>query len=153
MSQSEYLTFLERKAVRPQATGLSQVPELAAHLFPFQRECVAFGLRQGRWGCYLNTGLGKTAVQLEWAHHAAAASNGRALILTPLAVARQIEAEGRRWGYDIRVIRSQADAGDGINVCNYDRIHLLEPAAFGAVALDEASILKNFSGQIGRAHV
>lgn len=41
-----------------------------------------------------------------------------------------------------------ADAADGINVCNYDRMHLLETDGFGAVALDEAAILKNFIGRV-----
>jgi hypothetical protein len=126
-------------------------PPLVSHLFPFQRECVEFGLRAGSWGLFLDTGLGKTARELEWCQHAASASNGRALILTPLAVARQIEAEGRRWGYTIRVIREQDGAGDGINVCNYDRLDRLDVAAFGAVALDESSILKAFSGKTTRA--
>lgn len=130
--------------------GLSDVPALASHLFPFQREAVAFGLRAGSWGCFFDTGLGKTRTQLEWCAHASEASNGWALILTPLAVARQIEAEGRACGYTVRVIRSQADAGPGINICNYDRIHLIEPEAFGAISLDESSILKAFTGATTR---
>lgn len=147
---SDYATFLASKELSAPQRGLDSVPELEPHLFLFQREAVAFGLRSGSWACFLNTGLGKTACELSWAMHAADASNGYALILTPLAVARQIEAEGRRWGYDVRVIRSQADAAPGINICNYDRLHLLEPESFGAVALDEASILKNFTGKVSQ---
>jgi superfamily II DNA or RNA helicase len=88
---------------------------------------------------------------LEWSLHAGEASNGRSLILTPLAVARQIEAEGLRWGYPAKVIRDQSEAVDGINVCNYDRLSLLDPDAFGAVVLDESSIIKNFTGKTSRA--
>jgi superfamily II DNA or RNA helicase len=127
------------------------VPALAPHLFPFQSEAVAFGLRGGSWGCFFDTGLGKTACELEWGQHAADATNGRTLILTPLAVAQQIAREGQRWGYRVRVIRNQDDAGEGINVCNYDRLHLLDADAFGAIALDEASILKNFIGKVSQA--
>lgn len=127
--------------------GLEAVSALADHLFPYQRHCVEFLLRCGSGGLFLDTGLGKTAVQLEWAQHAAEATNGRALILTPLAVARQIEREGRRWGYEVNVIREQAEAKDGISVCNYDRLEKLDPDAFGAVALDESSILKSFAGK------
>ena len=140
----EYAAFLERKALVPMATGLADVPPLAPHLFKFQRETAAFGLRQGRFGCFLDTGLGKTAVELEWCKQAAETS----LILTPLAVAKQIESEGQKWGYDARVVRSDDDVRPGINVCNYDRLHLLDVARFGAVALDEASILKNFTGKV-----
>lgn len=146
MSKS-YEAFLASKHVAAQERGMKNIPALASHLFPFQRHCVEFALRCGSSGLFLDTGLGKTACELEWSQHAAEASNGRALILTPLAVARQIEKEGLRWGYNIRVIREQADASDGINVCNYDRLEKLDTDYFGAVVLDESSIIKNFSGK------
>lgn len=151
MNADAYLSFLASKVARAPMRGLDNVPTLAGHLFPFQAHCVDFALRAGSAGIFLDTGLGKTAVELEWCHHAAAATNGRALILTPLAVARQIEAEAKRWGYEARVIREQADAGPGINICNYDRLDKLNAATFGAVALDEASILKSFGGKTSRA--
>jgi hypothetical protein len=149
--RKSYEDFLATKVLRAPTIGMENTPRLSGHLFQFQREAVEFGLRVGSWGCFLDTGLGKTACELEWARHAADASNGHALILTPLAVARQIEAEGRKWGYDVRVVREQSDVRPGINVCNYDRLHLLEADSFGAVALDEASILKNFIGSVSRS--
>lgn len=99
----------------------------------------------------MDTGLGKTLVQLEYIEHARQASNGMGLILTPLAVARQIEHEAQRFGYPARVIRDQSEAREGINICNYDRLHLIDPQAFGAVTLDEASILKSFTGKTTRS--
>ena len=151
MTNSEYQTFLARKAVRAPMRGLPQVPQLAQHLFPFQRHTVDFALRAGCAGVFLDTGLGKTEVQLEWCKHAATATNGRALILTPLAVAGQTKRRAERWGYEARVIRDQSEAAHGINICNYDRLDKLDPAACGAVALDEASILKSFTGKTTRA--
>lgn len=148
MNTQDYQRFIESKAVTAPARGLSEVPALSSHLFRFQRESVAFGLRAGSWGCFFDTGLGKTRTELEWCAHAAGASNGKALILTPLAVARQFEREGLSCGYNVRVIRSAEDVREGINICNYDRLHLLDADDFGAVALDEASILKNFTGRI-----
>lgn len=145
-----YLDFLASKTPRPEATGLASVPPLAAHLFDYQAACVDFALRQGRSGLFLDTGLGKTLVELEFATHAAAASNGLALLLTPLAVARQIEREAIRFGYDARVIRDQSEARPGISICNYDRLEKLDPDAFGAVVLDESSILKSFTGKTRR---
>jgi hypothetical protein len=73
------------------------------------------------------------------------------LLLTPLAVARQIEREGLALNYNVRVIRSQDEARDGINVCNYDRLGALDTVQFGAVSLDESSILKSFTGATTRA--
>ena len=37
------------------------------HLFDFQQACAEFCIRQGRAGLYLDTGLGKTAMQVAWA--------------------------------------------------------------------------------------
>lgn len=147
----DYSTFIESKALAVAPRGLENVPAIGSHLFPFQRETVAFGLRAGSFGCFLDTGLGKTLVELEWATHAAAASNGRALILTPLAVARQIANEAEKFGYPAQVVRSAEDVREGVNICNYDRLHLLDVDDFGAVALDEASVLKNFTGATSRA--
>lgn len=145
-----YMQFLAGKAAKAPLRGLASVPTLSDHLYPYQRASVDFMLRAGGAGLFLDTGLGKTLCELEWATHAAGASNGRALILTPLAVAWQIHAEAARFGYQARVIRDQSEAAEGINICNYDRLDLLDPAAFGAVALDESSILKNFSGKTTR---
>lgn len=146
-----YEDFLASKAVRAQERGLRDNPALAGHLFPFQKLCVEFALRAGSAGNFLSTGLGKTACELEWATHAAEASNGRALILAPLSVGWQIAKEADRWGYQARVVRDHSEVKAGINICNYDRLDKLEPSAFGAVALDESSILKSFSGKTSLA--
>jgi|688.fasta_scaffold48625_4 superfamily II DNA or RNA helicase len=150
MLHPDYAAFLAGKAPKPQAVGI-EPGAMPAHLFDYQAECVAFALRQGRAAMFLDTGLGKTRIQLEWCQQAAAATDGRALLLTPLAVARQIEREGVALGYNVRVIRSQDEARDGINVCNYDRLGALDTVQFGAVSLDESSILKSFTGATTRA--
>ena len=147
----DYAAFLARKAIRAPERGLTRTPELASHLFPFQRLCVEHALRCGSAGNFLDTGLGKTEVQLEWAQHALEATNERALILTPLAVARQFQRRAERWGYESHVIRDQSEAKRGINICNYDRLDRLDPSAFGVVSLDEASILKSFGGKTATA--
>jgi len=147
-----YTAFLARKRPSVIASGLDVMPALNPALAPHQRDCVAFGLMQGRWGLFLDTGLGKTLCELEWSKHAAAATNGRALILAPLAVAAQHAREAAKFGYEnVRVIRDMADVRDGISICNYDRLDRVDPDAFGAVALDESSILKSFTGKTTRA--
>lgn len=142
----EYEEFLKTKAPMPQMRGLSNVPRLSSCLTTHQRECASFSLQAGGSGCYLDTGLGKTLVEHELVAHGAEASNGYGLILSPLAVASQIAREGEKFGYGCRVIRDQSEARPGTNICNYDRLDKLDPTAFGAVALDEASILKSFTG-------
>lgn len=146
----EYAAFLSGKAPKAIASGI-EPSVMPPHLFDYQAAATAFCLRQGRAALFLDTGLGKTVCELAFAAQAAHATNGWSLILTPLAVARQIEAEGRRFGYECRVIRDQSEAGHGINICNYDRLDRLNPSAFGAVVLDESSILKSFTGTTTRA--
>src|SRR5437879_2542131 len=85
----DYQAFLAKKAAKAEKRGMSSIPPLSSHLKPFQAKCVAFHLETGSSGCFLDTGLGKTLIELETATHAASVSNGRALILTPLAVAWQ----------------------------------------------------------------
>lgn len=92
-----------------------------------------------------------TEVQLEFLKHALEATNGRALLLTPLAVAQQTKRRAERWGYEARVIREQSDRRDGINIVNYDRLGKIDAESFGSVSLDEASILKSFTGKTTRA--
>jgi hypothetical protein len=145
---SSYQDFLRSKTPSAMASGF--VPDtLPDHLFDFQKASVDFCIRQGRAGLYLDTGLGKTRCQLEWAWQCALNTTGssKALILTPLAVAKQMEREARELGYDARVIREQSDARPGINICNYDRLEKLDVEEFGAVSLDESSILKSFGGK------
>ena len=101
-----YAMFLARKGLKATATGLERIPPLASHLFAFQRHCVEFSLRAGRSGCFLDTGLGKTEIELEWCQRAIEATNQKALILTPLAVAQQTKRRAERWGYEARVIRT-----------------------------------------------
>lgn len=148
---STYQEFLRSKELRAPMRGLEFTPRISSSLFPYQSACVEHLLRVGSGGLFLNTGLGKTICQLEWCEHARNASNGMALILTPLAVTQQIAREGVKFGYPAHVIRQQSEALPGINIANYDRLHLLDPSAFGAVSLDESSILKSFAGKTTRA--
>jgi hypothetical protein len=144
----EYRKFLAKKAPKVQAVGLTKTPKLHEALKPHQRDCVEFALKQGRAGLFLDTGLGKTFCELEFAKHAL---KKKALILTPLAVAKQIEREAQKFGFDARVIRDRTDAKSGINICNYDRLEKLDLDDFDTVVLDESSILKSFGGKTSQA--
>lgn len=145
-----YEAFLERKTEEHRPSGLDRLPELHPSLFGYQRAVTGFLLRAGRGAAFLDTGLGKTFVQLEWARAVTEATGRPALILTPLAVGPQTAAEARRFGIDARVARDGDQVCPGINIANYERLHLFDPAAFGAVVLDESSILKSFTGKTTR---
>ena len=138
------MTYEETVALKASSVAFGGIdpPDLAPHLFPHQRDLTRWALRRGRSAIFADTGLGKTAMELEWARHVAA--QGRVLILCPLAVAQQTEREARRFGVDA-VVRRQ-DAGDLITITNYDMLHAFDPAAFAGIVLDESSILKSFDG-------
>ena len=57
-------------------------------------------IRRGRSAAFLDTGLGKTSVELEFANQCHKHTGKKSLILTPLAVARQMEREASRFGCD-----------------------------------------------------
>jgi len=102
-------------------------------------------LGNGIW-CH-NTGLGKSFIELEFARQCAEETGKPSLILTPLAVAGQMIREGHKFGIDARQIREQSEVGAGVMVANYERLAKLDPASFGAVVLDESSILKSYAGR------
>jgi hypothetical protein len=145
-----YAAFLARKQRVVLDNGHDVAPDdIHPSLFPFQRDIARWALRKGRAAVFADTGLGKTRIQVEWAR----LSGKRALILAPLAVAHQTVREAAAIGVDVRYVHNQAeaDAAPGIVISNYERLHRLEPARFGAVVLDESSILKAFSGTTKKA--
>lgn len=142
--RSAYESFLGTKSVIPRPVGVSVDPDdIHASLFPFQRSITQWALLKGRSAIFADTGLGKTRMQLEWARLIGQPT----LILAPLAVARQTVAEASRLGIDVTYARSQDQSGR-ITVTNYEMVGHFDPAAFGAVVLDESSILKSFEGKI-----
>jgi len=137
----KYEDFLRSKHIADPATGIANLPDLNPALFHFQRDIVGWSLKRGRAAIWADCGLGKTAMQLEWAKHVP----GRVLILTPLAVAQQTVAEGIKFGVPCQYARSDVDAR--IVVTNYEMLDHFDPGDFHGVVLDESSILKAYDGK------
>jgi superfamily II DNA or RNA helicase len=112
-----------------------------------QRAVIDFALQRGKSAAFLDTGLGKSFIELEFARQCAEETGKPSLILTPLAVAGQMVREGQKFGIDARQIREQHEVGYGVMVANYERLAKLDPASFGAVILDESSILKSYASK------
>jgi len=142
--RDSYQTFLQNKRAIAHPVGM-EVPLTDIHprLFPFQRVLVQWALRKGRAALFVDTGLGKTGMQLEFAR----LTGTRSLILAPLSVARQTVSEAIKIGIDAHYTRSGTDLTDGINITNYELLDHFNPADFGAVILDESSILKSLDGE------
>jgi len=148
---TDYLDFIARKAVKATPSGFAAGPILTP-LFPFQRQSVQWALRQGRAALFLDTGLGKTRCQLEWARQVTDQTGRPVLILAPLAVAQQTVREARACGLGGVGYATDAGAVAGLRTCvtNYERLGRFNTDAFGGVVLDESSILKAYSGTTKR---
>lgn len=150
--QQGYRAFLTCKTRPVPAVGFEvNAQDLNKKLYPFQRACVSWALRRGRAALFQDCGLGKTAEQLVWAEKMVAHTGKPALILAPLAVVQQTCREGEKFGVDVTACRTQADAGASVNVTNYEMLRHFNPEGFGAIVLDESSILKAFDGKVRRA--
>ena len=116
--------------------------------FDFQEHVITKSLEKGRIGIFADTGLGKTLMQCAIAYNIVLKTNKPVLILTPLAVAFQFIDEAEKIGIDEMEHTKNGKFKKKIAICNYERLHLLNPDDFCAVLLDESSILTNFHGKI-----
>lgn len=151
MSTESYRKFLLSKVEAAQSRGLDYSGELNPSLFSYQRDVVRYLLKIGRGAAFLDTGLGKTLIQLEWARIVREHTRRPVIILTPLAVARQTEREAARFGIDATVASEQSDVTRAaVYITNYEKLQHFAPESFGGVVLDESSILKAFTGTTKR---
>jgi hypothetical protein len=142
----EYRAFIASRAVAQDRQGFTARPINAAAK-AHQVAVLRFALERGKSAAFLDTGLGKSFIELEFARQCAEETGRPSLILTPLAVAGQMVREGQKFNIDARQIREQSEVGAGVMVSNYERLAKLDPATFGAVILDESSILKSYAGK------
>ena len=144
-----YEDFLKSKVIVAPESGFEVDPErMNKNLFEWQRDVVRWSLKKGKAALFEDCGLGKTIQQLEFAENVCEKEGKPVLIVAPLAVADQTRREGKRFGYEVTVCRTQDDVKDGINITNYEMLSHFEADKFCGVVLDESSILKNYSGTI-----
>jgi hypothetical protein len=143
----EYLEFIENKKHSLGNYGFKPlfIPDIA---FDFQKYTIEKAMIRGRNANFLDTGLGKTLIQLSLAHNVVLKTNKPVLILTPLAVAFQFILEAEKIGIDDIEYSKDGKFTKKIVICNYERLHYFDSKDFEGVICDESSILKNFDGQI-----
>src|SRR3990167_174560 len=139
-----YAEFIERKTQLGGMHGFEPkwMPEF---LFPFQAQLVEWALAKGRGAIFADCGLGKTPMQLVWSENVRQHTGKPVLILTPLAVSYQTEAEARKFGIEAATSRNGNPAA-GITITNYDRLHHFRREDYGGVVCDESSAIKSFDG-------
>lgn len=152
-----YTEFLEAKQKHHILSGFSVDDSLLnKHLFDFQKFIVKRALLAGKYAIFADCGLGKTLMQLDWAHQVIAETEKPVLILAPLAVSGQTIKEGNKFG--IKVWKWQGN-DNAINdeyhngipriwITNYEQLENIDCSIFSGIVLDESSILKNFEGKI-----
>lgn len=142
MNYAEYLTNkgadVQTRGFDPGTAALDQY-----RMFPHQTELTHWALRRGKAAIFAATGLGKTRMQLAWADQVSRHTNGRIIILAPLAVAEQTVGEGAAIGVQVKHCREGGDVVDGVNIANYERLHKFDLDQFSGVVLDESSIIKH----------
>jgi len=145
----EYQEFLKTKHKNHIFSGFDiDENELNKAMFPFQKFIVKRALKAGKYAIFADCGLGKTLMQLEWAHRVAMKTNRPVLILAPLAVAGQTIKEGLKFHIDVvKYDGSQAP----VQITNYDQLDNIDTNIFSGIVLDESSILKNFQGATYKA--
>ena len=142
----DYDKFLETKHHTVSNAGISVMPEVVhPKLFDWQQQIVLWALRKGRAAVFLDKGLGKTFIQLEWAKILGC----QTLIIAPLSVARQTVREGKKIDLDVTYVRSQSDIlpDHKLYITNYEMVESFDISQFGAIVLDESSILKAIDGK------
>lgn len=145
-----YQEFIDHKLTQKIAVGFTPPENLNRHLFPFQKEIVEKACRRGRYAIFADCGLGKTLMQLEWAHQVVQHTGQNVLILCPLAVAAQTISEGEKFGIHVVPWEPGREYTSSVVITNYESFHKLDVSKFGGIVLDESSILKNYTGKIKR---
>jgi len=140
-----YQEFLERKSQLDGGDGFAPIWE-PDFLFDFQRALVEWALKRGRAAIFADCGLGKTPMQLVWAENVCRKTDGKVLILTPLAVSQQTIEEAHKFGIEAQQSREGA-VHPRITVTNYERLHYFNPTDFAGVVCDESSRIKAFDAQ------
>lgn len=141
-----YAEFINGKTQFGCDSGFAPVfmPDAA---FEFQQALIDWSVRKGRAAIFADCGLGKTLIQLAWAENIIRHTNGRVLILTPIAVGKQTCREAEKFGMHAERSHDGKLNDARIVVANYERLHYFSPDDFDGVVCDESSILKNFKGK------
>ena len=145
-----YQQFLHNKGHSVQDNGIKPlwIPDT---MFDFQAHVADLSIRRGRFANFLDTGLGKTFIELVIAVNYMRHTNKPVLIVCPLAVAFQFIKDAEKFGIDDIEYSKDGKYTKKIVICNYERIHYFNPNDFDTVILDESSILKNDKGKTREA--
>lgn len=152
----EYSHLLDGHKAKLDRRGI----RLSPFLFDYQKAIAEMAIRKQKFAVFADCGLGKTAILLEFAKHAAKSSR-KVLIVSPLMVIPQTMAEAEKFypGMNIGQITAanlqywlnSTDSLDSkIGITNYEAIREgIDAGELDALILDESSMLKSHYGAWG----
>jgi len=146
----DYQEFIRSKRRPVECVGFDVDPSaLNANLFDWQRRVVVWALKRGRAALFEEPGLGKTLQQLSWAEQVFYHTGMPVVVHSPVGVRHQTKREAEKFGIacPVAVVNDASEVIAGINVVNYEKIHLFDGVQWGGVVLDESGILKGQSGK------
>jgi hypothetical protein len=143
--EADYGEFITHKSQMETRSGFEPI-WMPSFFFDFQAFAADWEIRKGRGALLLDTGMGKTIIQLVWAENLVRYTNKPVLIVTPAAVSFQTITEAEKFGIDARRSQDGSIPHNGIVVTNYERLHHFDPDRFAGIVCDESGILKNFNG-------
>lgn len=147
----EYEQFLKNKVIVSENFGFQVSREsLNPWLKDHCKDICQWALNGGRRAIFANFGLHKTSMQLEIANQCILKTGKPFLIVCPLAVVGEFRKDNKKMsGENIITYITDTDTIESYNpqifITNYERVRMgdIDPAKFGGISLDEASILRN----------
>lgn len=149
---NDYTDFLRQKIKMANFAGFNVEPgNLSPILFPHQRDIVRWAVLGGNRAIFAKFGLGKSVMQCEWLRQIVTATGEPGLIVCPLGVRQELIRDAAMVGVDLRFIRTAEEMTPDhlFYITNYESVRdgKLNPQSFGAVSLDEASVLRSFGSK------
>lgn len=149
---AEYQDFLKQKIKMAQFKGFQVEPSnLSPILFDHQRDIVKWAVLGGNRAIFAKFGLGKSVMQCEWLRQITMHTEKPGLIVCPLGVRQELIRDGRMVGIELKFIRTTAEITPDHRhyITNYESVRdgKLNPSSFGAVSLDEASVLRSYGSK------
>jgi len=145
-----YEEFIKSKTVNTNSVGFDIKDEfLNNSLFDYQVPILKRACKKGKYALFLDTGLGKSIIQLNYGYAVNKHIDKPVLMLAPLVVVHQLIKEANKFGYELnRLYKNDKKIVNGLNITNYDNLNNIDISEIECVILDESSILKNFTGKV-----
>lgn len=125
----------------------TDIKATSQHLFDYQTHIVDVALADRRYAAFLDCGLGKTHIELEWANRLAE-KLGKVLFLAPLSVIEDIQRISEKfYGYRMSNLKTDQWKTD-VAILNWESMRDIDNRGIKGIVLDESSILKNDAGKI-----